>query len=233
MLEDGCAKTLFLVTGTSTAGKSTLAEMLLMALAPKPIYPLAHTTCRPPRSDDDVRLIRTISRDQYANERFISCHGDYGVLAADVAAFRRDPMSQIGVAIVSSLDLPTLSTTLASDAAVKTVGVLVTCTGSLDEERAALKKRLSIYFQGTQAQARLALNLELAENFYFDENYRKQFVHTWVHQGMGSPSEWVKRISFSTHTAVDNNLDLSRIERSLLIGRHRINHPSTLLISRP
>ncbi|MBQ4472564.1 MAG: hypothetical protein II942_04930 [Alphaproteobacteria bacterium] len=189
-------KKLVLITGTSTAGKSTFAEALLASVLPEQIWVIPQATTRPPRIDDDKRFLEYLPDSVFYKQPFFSCYGSYGILQRSYDDFLKSDC-RLGLSIVSDLDVIDFSKK-AKD--VSLFRVLITLAQDLKTEKDLIAKRIQEFFPPEKQSERTKMMSHVAERSYFCENYVKQY--TDAHFSLtGQPlSHWV------THTL--SNLEM-------------------------
>lgn len=202
-------KTLITITGTTTAGKSTLAETLLKS---EKIAAIPHSTCRKPREDDNPLLIQSYSKDDYRYLSFVSCHGDYGTQLKDILDFRNGN-KEIGVGISSSLDLITLSSLyqqghLLDDS--RRCHILVRLTNSLSSELDILNERLKDHFHGAELNKRMKVHGDIIKEFFFCSNYENSHVDLILSQEDGHVDTWISVIESYINQTLFPDVDILR-----------------------
>lgn len=180
-------KKLVLVTGTSTAGKSTFAKALLASTFLEPIWIIPQATTRSPRPDDDRRFFEYLTDEIFYKQPFFSCYGSYGILQKSYDDFLNSDQ-RIGLSIISSLDLVDFSKK-AGD--IDLLRILITLANDLGTEKSLLAKRVQAFFPPETQKARIEMMSQVAETLFYNDDYRKKYVDSHYFLTGEPLSHWV------------------------------------------
>lgn len=180
------------ITGISTAGKSTLAATLLSDNISPKVFPIPHTTRRKVRPDDDPRLIRCITEQEFEKSEFFTVDQNYGTLTSDYNDFLASD-HLIAVSVVSCNEVPDLREKVL-DTNIIPIFISLTLTKSLKSEENAIKQRFPTYFSGKALSGRIQRDYALARNFFFNEKYLEYNHLISLSQEAGGVLNWISML---------------------------------------
>jgi guanylate kinase len=178
-----------LITGTTTAGKTTLLRSLRTLLEESVVVPLA--TCRPERPDDNPAHFRFYSESEFEQQAFIARYAQYGILQQDVDSLASQE-GAIGLCITGARELAQLKGKL--PLTLETLNILVRHTSDAESEIQVLQENVKRYFPESEWQQRFSAHARLIEEAFFNQAYIDQNIDLVLDRG-ATLAEWLKEVS--------------------------------------
>lgn len=166
-------KCLFLISGITTAGKSSLALNVMDNLPNGIVYPICNFTHRASRNDDDPRFIRSVGLGDYKAVNGFKDENDVYRFSADqVDYFIDDSEYKVAVGIVSFKSLAEIKNSNLSNK-VRIESCLLRLSNTPEGEKEALKERITSRFSGNSKQVtqRYDIHNELIEKYVHNTSF--------------------------------------------------------------
>lgn len=171
-------KTLISLTGPSTVGKSTLLKNCLSSEALKDkITPILQYSKRPARHDDDERLIKCVSEEEFDSQDFFVLQGNYGFRKEEISNFLKDAIHTVGICangVNEILRMPKVICLEEHEALHKVV--LLRFGRNLEEELINVRARIAKVFPKEEAIRRIVVNRELIYDYFQNDEFVNNYV---------------------------------------------------------
>lgn len=164
-------KNLILLTGPSTAGKTTLLKLLFEVQKNNTFFPLVQVTSRSKRDDDDPRFIRHYKEDIFDKLPFWIRHKQYGVTQSDIQSFLSSS-SQTAIGIVGVYELMQAKEKKSDDLDVKSVLIKMTDNQRVEED--LVIENIKHFFQNPEL--RIEQNRRHLAAFFLNPTFNDRYV---------------------------------------------------------
>ncbi|NBU69981.1 MAG: hypothetical protein EBS53_00805 [Bacteroidetes bacterium] len=186
------------ITGTTTAGKTTLLRALQEA-SPEKVRVIPQATCRDRRPDDVDEYFRFFDQETFEKQQFATKYGKYGLLLHDMEAMRDLPEDTLCVSISGARELAQLKRVLPSY--IQAYNVLVRYAGSMAAELEILHNHARNYFSGDALIERIASHTRLMEEAFFNQQYISEHIHVVLERNE-TLATWLKKVLHGTGSTI-------------------------------
>lgn len=200
------------ITGTTTAGKTTLLRAL-QAYSPQ-VKVIPQATCRERRPDDVGEYFRFFDAETFDKQSFATRYGKYGLLAEDVDAIQNTPEDVLCVSISGARELAQLKEAL--PACIMPYNVLVRYASSMNDELKILHDQARAFFSANTLMERIASHTRLMEEAFFNQHYISEHIHLVLERDE-TLAAWLEKVLTGTKcSAVPRFACLAQLEEVVL-----------------
>lgn len=192
-------KIIIAITGSSTAGKSTFGKILIdNEVMDQKIYPIPQSKKRKNRKDDFEELMEKTQETEFSKDEFICSNHGYGIRKKYIKNFQNSQL-KLATCVIGSEDIPQLKEKIKKYSNIKVFAVLLRLAeNDIDKEKALLKKRTQIIFDGQDITQRLINQEWCIDHFYFKKEYVEKNIDLILFQeNKNTPYEWLQAIEKS------------------------------------
>lgn len=180
-------KKLILLTGPSTAGKTTLIRALGHAMPNAHI--LVQSACREPRKDDDPRFIKSYSRSEFDGLDFWVHYGQFGIANDDIRSFVEGP-AEVAFSVSGVREVAQAKSIQDSRLTVGTI--LVRMSADAEKERQLVRDGIVGHFK--DPAVRLEQNERLLNEFFLNANFIHGNIDLTLSREMPL-SSWIQTVA--------------------------------------